>query len=305
VAVEQSWLTADALAGLHQEYLVAGLGAVTVLAKVKIRLRKGESTKDFCTMPLPVEPLFDALRMRAGRLAAGWAAITAEGTPSTVALESRQVAPPADMTLPEFTSLTAAVDGRTSLDEVAYGLGLTRAEAVHMSMLLVRAGVLHVSATPAILRRSDRLLVPEAFGQYVPGPAAAAAVVAAGLEPEPVPAPAPAVEPGATGSPLLASSAVFATRQAFEQTHEQYEPSVDQAPSDATPAPRVEDRAIPVEEVAPVAPEPTLGGGDDSAPGWAAALLAAEAVSQSHTPEPSAIGTSSIPVDPAFPPTPV
>jgi hypothetical protein len=67
VAVRQEWLTVDALATVHQEYLLAALGAVLVCEKVKVHARKGEEADAFCTLPLPVAPLLESVKVRAQR----------------------------------------------------------------------------------------------------------------------------------------------------------------------------------------------------------------------------------------------
>ena len=94
LAVERGWISADALAMIHQEYLLAGLGAVLTCARARVKLRKDASAGDFCTLPLPVDPLIDVLRMRAERLGGNWKALSARGAPATTVVEVRAGADP-------------------------------------------------------------------------------------------------------------------------------------------------------------------------------------------------------------------
>jgi hypothetical protein len=186
LAVEHGWLPVETLATVHQEFLLASLGAVLACEKAKAHLRKDLVTGDCCTLPLPVESLLEAVRVRGQRLGATWPALSPVGTPATARLLPTGVAVPAQMALPEFTALRAAVDGDRTLDQVAAVGGFTRAEAVHLAGLLAAAGVISVDTHGPPARAADRLLVPEAFGVepvVVPEPAAIPPV------PDPVPAP--------------------------------------------------------------------------------------------------------------------
>jgi hypothetical protein len=164
-AVQHGWITAERLATVHQEYVLAGLGAVLACPRVKVKSYKGDSTTHFCTLPVQVEPLLDVLRMRAGRLAAGLGSIAPDRAPASICLENRQAPIPAELALAEFASFAAAVEPERSLDEVAHELGFTRAEAVHMAMLLVRAGVLRVTTEALSPVTAEFLMVPEAYGE--------------------------------------------------------------------------------------------------------------------------------------------
>ena len=202
--VGRDWVDADRLATFHQEYLLAALGALTSRPRVKTHSAKGETTADFCTLPLPVDPLFDTLRMRAGRLASGLGALPFTADPTTMGLERTQIAIPSDMTLREFAAMAEAVDDRSSMLAAAWALGFTMAEAVHVSMLLERAGVLRVSALPSAPSWSPTSLpVPEVFGVAESGAAEgvaeialAAAIAEPDTEPEPElqPEPEPVLE---------------------------------------------------------------------------------------------------------------
>jgi outer membrane biosynthesis protein TonB len=201
-AARQGWIGVDALATVHQEYLLASLGAVLACGRVKAHLRKGDVTDELCTLPLPVEPMLEAVRVRAQRLTGTWAATSPEGTPDTVVVRQTGAALPASLALPEFAAFRSAVDGQRTVDAVAEQVGLTRAEAVHLVSLLVTAGVVTLAHDPAATAPADRFRVPEAFGAHAvrTGGAPAKPAVPVVLpvpepEPEPVPEPEPLLEP--------------------------------------------------------------------------------------------------------------
>ena len=166
------------LATVHQEYLLASLGAVLALKKVKTKVHKGQVTDALCTLPLPIDPLFDVLARRAERSAS--TSLDGPAAAATLALQPTGTTRPGALTLPEFAAMEAGADGATSIDEIARAFGFTRAEAVHLAALLIGADV--VRAVPATTAGPGTLAVPEALGTKT---AAAAPVV----EPEPEPQP--------------------------------------------------------------------------------------------------------------------
>jgi hypothetical protein len=166
LAADRGWISADALAVVHQEYVMASLGALLARPKLRVTLLKDEQTADFCTLPVPVEPLFGAVQRRARRLAGTWETLGVSGSPATVIPIRTGGEVPPRLSMSEFTTMTLAVDGERSLDAVAEAVGFTRAEAVHMAGLLVLAGVIRVESG-ADSAPGDRLLVPEAFGRAI------------------------------------------------------------------------------------------------------------------------------------------
>ncbi|MCX6433775.1 MAG: hypothetical protein NTX29_13700, partial [Actinobacteria bacterium] len=166
-AVHRGWLAVEALATVHQEYLLASLGAVLTCGKVKVMPQKDLTTDAFCTLPLPVEPLLEAVRVRAQRLATTWPGLSPVGSPATIRLRATGTPTPANLSLPEFAALLSAVDGHRTVDEVAAVGGFTRAEAVHLAGLLAAAGVVAVEAGETSASGSEHLTVPEAFGHVV------------------------------------------------------------------------------------------------------------------------------------------
>lgn len=222
LAAERGWITSDALALVHQEYVMAALGAVLARPKLRVELVRDEQTADYCTLPVPIEPLFGAVRRRSRRTEGTWDTLGATGTAATVVPVRTGQDVPARLSMAEFTAMTNAVDGRRTLDAVAEVVGFTRAEAVHMAGLLVLAGVITVKSSDGASPPGHRLLVPEDFGRPVsPGerrarggriapavaqaesPPATAIVVP---EPETAPAPAPEPEPEPEEEPRLVES---------------------------------------------------------------------------------------------------
>jgi hypothetical protein len=233
LAVQHGWLQVDTLATVHQEYLLASLGAVLVCDKVKVRPHKDMVTSEYCTLPLPVDPLLESVRVRGHRLATTWPTLAPEGSPARVVLRGTGSAVPANLSLPEFGVLCSAVDGHRTVDEVAAEGGFTRAEAVHLAGLLMAAGVLTIDVDAPPPSPPDRLLVPEAFGTVrgkaaQVGPTAhvepevrpeSARGSAEESEPEPAPAvilapmPAPGPAPEPPVAPAVPSPAPTANRE--------------------------------------------------------------------------------------------
>jgi hypothetical protein len=218
--VQQGWISVDALATIHQEYLLASLGAVLACEKVKVHMRKGEQANSYCTLPLPVGPLIESVRVRGQRLIGTWPGLSATGTPATTVLRATGAAIPASLALPEFAALRFAVDGHRTVDAVAEQVGFTRAETVHLASILATAGVLAATEEPAAVAPTDRFLVPEAFGSVTvrvpvpepvpasePEPVAVAAAVATASEPESEPAPAMPFPPVAVVAAVVLTDA--------------------------------------------------------------------------------------------------
>ena len=207
VAAQNGWVKVDTLGTMHQEYLLASLGAVVTLPKLKVKSASGHATANFCTLPLPVDAVLDAVRMRAERMAQTWASVAVDVDPEHAILDRAGDQIPASITIREARALVEAANGRRTLDEIAWRLGLTRAEAVHIVVVLVRANVLTVRPAEQMPPK-QALWVPEEFGRELapasPPPApkaveevavAAAVVAATASEPEPEPEPQPDPEP--------------------------------------------------------------------------------------------------------------
>ena len=123
-------------------------------------------TADYCTLPVPVDDLLHAIDIRRQRERGTWASLGIEEGPDRAVLKSTRVALPAQVTTPEAYALLACVDGRLDVDSLAFELGFTRAEAVHLCGMLVRyAAVEHDPESLAPDAPAETLLVPESFGR--------------------------------------------------------------------------------------------------------------------------------------------
>ncbi|MDQ1323044.1 MAG: hypothetical protein QG661_2496 [Actinomycetota bacterium] len=165
-AVESGWFSVEALGRVHQEFLVAAFGRVTSLPKVKVRMHKGQTTSHFCTLPLPIEPLFGLVRMREDRLQETWAMLAPGVGAADAVLCRTEVPVPVNPATPELAAMAREVDGHRGLDQLAQALGFTRAEAVHVASLLVSAGLVRVDPEVAVVPAATSYLVPEAFGTH-------------------------------------------------------------------------------------------------------------------------------------------
>jgi len=177
VAVESGLVTIDAVARVHQEYLLASAGAVLDARLGRPRRHEGEVTGVLCTEPVSVDDVLAAAAMRRERRESTWRLVSTEATPATLVVRRTTSTDPLPSALPELAAVAGAIDGTRSVDDVACSLGLTRAEAVHLVASLVAAGFAE-SVPGAPVHAPDHLLVPEEFGEVtvaagLPSPAAA------------------------------------------------------------------------------------------------------------------------------------
>lgn len=163
-AVEQGLVSLDAVATVHQEVLLASAGAVLAAHTGHLRREKDATTDRMCTLPLRPADVLDAVAMRRERMEGTWPLVSRTRTPGQATLRRTAASAPLPSALPELTALLAACDGQTSVDEVAFRLGFTRAEVVHLAGSLVASGhVVEVEDLEVPLPL--RILVPEAFGE--------------------------------------------------------------------------------------------------------------------------------------------
>lgn len=163
-AVQGGKVSLDALATVHQEYLLAATGAILMSRSGRPHRRPGETSDTLCTVPLRVADVLAAVELRRERLAGTWPVVSSQRTPATAVLRRTAASTAMPSALPELVSLANALDGVRSLDEVASALGLTRAEAVHLAAALVASGHA-VVLEDAVAAAPDRVLVPESFGE--------------------------------------------------------------------------------------------------------------------------------------------
>ncbi len=194
VAARHSWAKVDTLGTMHQEYLLASVGAVLARTKVKTRWIADETTSAFCTLPLPIDSVLDAIRMRVQRMTMTWDGIAADLDPSHARPVPTGTPVPATVTLREARLIMDECDGRRTLDEIAWRLGLTRAEAVHIVGVLVRSDVVRMEAAD-VPAASPLLWVAEEFGRPVAEPVVAVPVAVDVITAEPAMAEPAMAEP--------------------------------------------------------------------------------------------------------------
>lgn len=162
--VQDGLVGIDAIARVHQEFLLAGVGAVIGAQATGVGRVDDAVTSNVCTVPVALDDILEAVALRRERMDATWALVSTHLTAARAVLRviDRYADLPGD--LPELQAFARSVDSVRSVDAVAEGLGLTRAEAVHLAATLVAAGLTEVEAQQASQPRSA-LLVPEAFGE--------------------------------------------------------------------------------------------------------------------------------------------
>ncbi len=228
LAVDRGWIAADALALVHQEFVLASAGAALTLHRARTRTRPGEVTDRVCTLPIPVSSVVETVRLRTRRLDDTWAMVDA-GHPRGRGVLSRTDLPVQGvLSVGEAGHLAAEFDGKRTLDEVAFILGLTRAEAVHLASLLLNAGLAVVESDAEPSTPQGPLLVPEEFGsRSAPRLAALVPASVPSREPDqdvatvgdeddtpPEPTSAAVSAPPAAVDPVTAARADVARRQA-------------------------------------------------------------------------------------------
>ncbi len=166
-AESQGWISVDDLALLHQEYLLASVGAARDASEATVTFEPGPTTGRMCTLPLDWEPLERTLSMRSSRMAETWTDLRVWASPRTVTFVATGAEIPDTLRIPEFSAVVSALTEPRTLDDVAHALGLTRAEAVHIAGAAVRAGVVRVAKTLQLAEvfpdGVERFLVPEQF----------------------------------------------------------------------------------------------------------------------------------------------
>ena len=159
-AVRAGLLPVERLAALHQEFLLAAFGTLTAAGDMKATFHGNARTSAFCALPAPVDDILATVQARAARTAGAWQSVTGDPHFQDRALLAGDGV--IALTIPEADAIRAAVraEGAASIDSVAYAVGLTRAEAVHLVAQLVRGGELVIgeAVAPAAVT-----LVPEAL----------------------------------------------------------------------------------------------------------------------------------------------
>ena len=150
VAESRGWISAEDLALLHQEYLLASFGALVSADLTDIAVEDAATTHRLCTLPLDLDPLLDTVAMRAQRTADTWSGLRVWATPATASFQGTGGEVPEALRIPELLALLAELTEPRTLDQAAHALGLTRAEAVQLAAAAMRADVLRAVGTPRL-----------------------------------------------------------------------------------------------------------------------------------------------------------
>ena len=204
--VENGLVDVDSVGALHQEYLLAALGAVMELPKVKIKTHKGQTTATLCTMPLTMQARAQTLDLRHSRYVSTAAMLHPEGNPGSLVLEDAGADLPAEVNIPEIRVFRGKVAPGRTIDDIAGASGLTRAEAVHLAWLLVSTSVVSVLGHGTAGVDPHQWTAPEEFGSRALEPMPERKPVVA-----PVAAPAPAPETAVDQQPVIADVPVQPT----------------------------------------------------------------------------------------------
>lgn len=167
IAVERGWVDADVLGEVHQEYVLASLGAILDAGPARVGRNDGATTARLCTLPLDLTALLETLRLRRERSMSTWASLNWGSDPTAIAVSATGAPLPQDLQVPEVTCLLKALSVPTALDVAAGSLGLTRAEVIHITAALARINAVTGSPTESG-DMSEGLPVPEAFAAAAP-----------------------------------------------------------------------------------------------------------------------------------------
>ena len=250
--VENGLVDVDSVGALHQEYLLAALGAVMELPKVKVKTHKGQTTATLCTMPLSMQALADTLDLRHSRYVSTAAMLHPEGNPGSLVLEDAGADLPAEVNISEIRVFRGKVAPGRTIDDIAGASGLTRAEAVHLAWLLVSTGVVSVLGHGTAGVDPHQWTVPEEFGSRALEPMPERKPVAAPVA-APAPAPVAAAEPAFDEQPTIADAPVQPTAVEPVAAHAV---AVHAAAAQAVATEQLAPAAPVVETAAPVMREP-------------------------------------------------
>jgi|GEM_PF-2278397 CRP-like cAMP-binding protein len=142
----------DSLAAVHQELVLASVGALVLVPGASIERRPNQATSSICTLPLALDDLIAMVERRYRRLAQTAAELTRLSQrddlcgsceqPGSLVLSVIADLPDSGQefvrdTIPEVAATLARLDGLRSLDEIAKYCGFTRAEVVHIAQSLM------------------------------------------------------------------------------------------------------------------------------------------------------------------------
>jgi hypothetical protein len=151
----------DSLAAVHQEFVLASVGALVLIPGASTERRPDQITSSICTLPLALDDLIAMVELRCRRLAQTAAELTRlsqrEGLcgscehPGSLVMSVIAVLPDSGQefvrtTIPEVAATLARLDGLRSLDEIAKDCGFTRAEVVHIAQSLMEHELVNIES---------------------------------------------------------------------------------------------------------------------------------------------------------------
>lgn len=161
IALAEAWVEPRQVNTVHQEFLLALLGALLELPDTSAHVTADAVTAEGCSAPIDVDTALQAVATRRDRLADDWLHVPSTAGPAQTVLGPTGVPLPPALGLPEFTVFLESCDGSRTVDAAAAIGGFTRAEAVHLAAILVSSGCLHVLGRAA--GDTGTCLVPEAL----------------------------------------------------------------------------------------------------------------------------------------------
>ena len=150
------FVSVDLLAAVHQEFVLASVGALLLVPEVQVTRIPGRITSHVCTLPLGLNQIIQSVGIRYRRMAQDAAEIAQSLTPENSRLAcdhpgsivlgplddlSQTHATFLELSIPEIRTTMDQVDGVNNLDSIAGHCGFTRAEVVHIARSLVAEGL--------------------------------------------------------------------------------------------------------------------------------------------------------------------
>ena len=166
-AVARGWVDAERLGSVHQELMLAGFGAAVTCARAHVEWEPDVVADRYCTLPVEVAPLLETVPVRAQRMVGTWQVLAPYADPVTAVFLPTGSPLPHNLDRPEFRALVAALAPGVGLDEAAHRCGFTRAEAVHLTGMLVAGDVAALAAAEHGRPDASELVVPEEFAERV------------------------------------------------------------------------------------------------------------------------------------------
>ncbi len=162
--VARNWIEINALEQLHAEMVLASIGSILDLPKLKTKTFNGDVTATSCMLPKSVADVLAALETRQQRTDRLTSAFPRSANSAAAVLAI--VDPGSDIITiaPEFQAFTRAVDGVASIDRASGICGLTRAEGMAIAAALVGANAAVITGSGAGNALRPPFVVPEAFG---------------------------------------------------------------------------------------------------------------------------------------------